>query len=358
MFCGQNEPFNSANVYCLTEFDHIMHVFPLENSYYQLSKEASHKVTKSRWYNNLLRSIFINHKTPFMYIDQEDLEYYKQDPDASRGFYVSCKKGTYPCLGQYSKILLFVDKLHCGDLAFWIRQRPTCFDQKDNLLSLLDASYEVEKLVYSQHDYFKATFNRAHIEQDNREFGFRPPYYLIDLINLFCIDPSEHFIRHYQFESEKFAQRLYLIKVFKDYFEVTFRSAIVSYYSSIIKNVALLFLMTSTCTNQYLRMFSYGIFGIAMLFDIGVNLSPEKISLKGILHNSFLFFLIILIDSNEMHTFYDYAKIVSFFWIGYASFFLIMLYYRYDNFKKVLNTYKKHYEVIHILKEQGKTVLL
>jgi hypothetical protein len=303
------------------DYDILLPVFPKLNSVaseYKLSDVGWHKAAIKRWCNNVLCYVLYNVQTPYIYLDRQDLEYYSKTYKS----YFSFDDALEPCQDQLPKSILFVEMPHCGDLAWCIRQTKD-FDEKDNLLKLLDASYEVQKLVRSVDEHITKSCHLVHARTQ---------------INSLIKTLYRKTFTQYTFEN------------YRNNVQEIFFQAVVSYSVTIIKNLILLVLMSNQHVHAYLQYACYGIIGIAMMIDI------EKLGAVGDLNVYGSHFitacLIATIHANILHDMYYYQKIVSIYWIIHASFFLGMLCYKYDNFKKVMNEYENYNKVIALLNEE------
>lgn len=344
-YCMQNEPLDLANVYYVSNYnqrlnyDQLICVFPKKSSVnvnqveYKLSDGSWYKIAIKKWFHTMVCSALYNVKTPYIYPNPQDLEWLSKN---FYNHYVQMDDFLEPCPDQFSKITLFVEKPHCGDLAFCIRQTNNIEDQ-DQLLKLLDASYEIQKLIHFEDEYF--------------------------MENCHLADFRSNAIRAVQmFYCKIFGQSL--TTLYRSNIKKCFFNAVISYLVTIIKNSVLLFLMLDTISDYRLKYGLYGLIGISMMTDIIrlgslVNLKLYECHLITLL---FVMMIYTNILSKEM---YYYPKIFSTYWIGSASFFLTILCYKYYNFEKVMDGYEIHckktmdsYDAYLLLKASRHPVLL
>ena len=137
---GNEDPFKSLDcIHYIEKYNHLERSFnqPFIGRHYRLSFDAMCKIEKKQIWHGIY-SCFYATKTPYIFLDQEDVECSKE----KHGNYCS----RYCHCAHAFKGICFTTAPHCGDLAFCIRKVNSGAD-KDDLLNLLDASYEVQKLL-------------------------------------------------------------------------------------------------------------------------------------------------------------------------------------------------------------------
>jgi hypothetical protein len=265
-----------------------------------------------------LLNIFYTAQTVFILPKEKELLWYL--PSKRTYFSFENKTEVCPYQDKVSKFLLFANYPHCGDLAWYIRQAKD-FDEKDSLLKLLDASYELERLI--------------------RIFS-----------NIDAIDAIKGYIPRINSQAVLIIQQVYTHTLkyinFKEYQSVigkNFKKAILSHCGVMIRNIVLLFLQTDLMLESWLLnqlssvMIMYEIVDIASSMLIAAYITPAnsheiRISLFWII------FLVLVYNYNKLQDIRFYVKKYSICRTVNTSFFLSMLYYKYSKLKKVMNEYK------------------
>ncbi|HTM06506.1 MAG TPA: hypothetical protein VL201_04655 [Patescibacteria group bacterium] len=325
-FSAHHKPIDLVNIYYIIDHNYatklkneLVPVFPsntLQRSTYGYSKKHLYKVKLKKYLHKIVCQLLYTVKTPYLYPQAEELMWYRKKSFTCHLF--NC--GSFGCPDKFLGYLVFVEKPHCGDLAHCIRQAVNEFQGKDNLLRLLDASYEVQKLIPSHSEY---------LTDKPEPVEFRDK--IIRLVNEFCNELSTpHTVQRY-----------------KNLLEQVFYNARFSYSITIIKNLILLVLISNRHLHAYLKYSCYGIVCIAMLTDI-VKLDLN-VYVSHLITGFFIMAIYGQILSKDM---YYYQKIVSIYWMVHASFFLGMLYHRYNIVTKVMTDYEEHYKKTALLNEK------
>jgi hypothetical protein len=317
-YCAQNEFTNLEHVYYNDNFK-LKHVFcVIKQPQYMLSDIGFRKIQK-KIVGRFLRSFFYTDQTPYVFLNQQDVLWYLKKYDR----YIPCNDQDDPCPVQSFKGIFFINPPHCGDLAYCIKQLKD-FDEKDNLLKLLDASYDVQKVVRSQDEYLTKMCHFTHFRTQ-----------IMPLIN--------------EFRTKSFTQ--YTLQTYQNNVQEIFLQAVASYSVSITKNLILLLLIHYQNSSMLFIISCYGVIGIAVMVDL-VKLGPSVDLCLNVSHLITAGFIIALYANILNNTMCYYQKILSMYWIAHASFFLSMLCYKYNNFTNVVTEYKNYNKIIALLNEE------
>lgn len=318
IYCNENSFKDLSYVYYVGRFEHLIKTFTkissIDQKYYRLSVDGAYKVAKKQIWHGIY-SCFYATKTPYIFLDQEDVECSKE----KHGNYCS----RYCHCAHAFKGVCFTTAPHFGDLAFCIRQANSGAD-KDDLLNLLDASYEVQKLLPPHTEDFAKMCHSVNLRS---EIG--------PLINAFYNNTYS----------------IYTFDSYKNDFQEVLQQATIFYSISVLKNLFLLFLLTNHMSNMFLTYSLYGTISFLIFLDI-MNLGMHVNVKVGMCNFITVVFLFLLHENMLNDTICYYSKVLCTYWIAHSSFYFIKLYFKYDTFKKSMNDYEKNYKIPLLLKDQ------
>lgn len=162
-YCAENQSLDLGHIYYNDRYG-LQNVFSNEHSVirpdYRLSDVGFSKI-RTKVIGHFLRNCFYTSQTPYVFLNKEDVVWYLQKYDN----YISYDDEDYPCPIQKFKGVYFINLPHCKDLAFCIRHAAD-FEGRDKLLELLDASYDVQKLIQSDNETFSKMCHFVHFRTE------------------------------------------------------------------------------------------------------------------------------------------------------------------------------------------------
>jgi hypothetical protein len=315
-FDSTEEPEDNVYFFYPNQDNELLPLFSLysneEGRRFKMSDDGIFKMRIENWCHTIISRLFYTIKTPIIDLSKDNLLRYSKYHNK----YVSAKCEHDP---NYFRNWKFFTKMpHCGDLASCSAQLEI-YRKNEDLVQLLHASYNVQKLVYSNDEYFRDVPEPVEFRSE-----------VMPLVKKFLLTS-------FSYNS---------LQEYDNLVRKIFFNGVISYSTIITKHILMLLLLSHYLANVKLKIRLHIITLVTILID-GIRRNPLSILP--------LFIITMGIYSEDPSSkIYFCYKLFSVCRTIHASFFLGMLCYKHSKLKKIINKCK----IPCILKTQGHTILL